>query len=172
MHVSSPSSPSSPLINAVFDTNDSTASLVYIAHDPMDDFLCEPFITTPEQSISPPIFEAVSASDSFLIDNLIIYDPMSSNVNMSYETSSPNNNMSYEPAISNNNNNNMSYETSSPLPLLPFLPSPSEQSFVPTFELAFMDAYDQFIDEYHPQLEIEVLSTYERSDRTIIYEHL
>lgn len=175
MHVSSPSS---PLINSVFDESDSTASFVHIAHDPMDDLLCDPFIGTPEPSISPPVYEAVSISDSSLFNSLISYDPMSSNANMSYETSSPNH-ISYEPATPNNNNNNISYDTSSPLYLLPLQLPPPEydvytQFFVPTFELAFMDndAYDQFIDEYRPQLEVEVLTAYERSNRSLIYEQL
>lgn len=169
------SSPSSPLLNPVFDNNDSTASLVYIAHDPMDDLLCEPFIGTPEPSFSPPIFEAVSISES-VIDDFISYDPMPSYGNISYESVSPNH-MSYEPSMPNNNN--ISYDTSSPLSLLPLLLPPPEhdansQLFLPTFELVFMDdnVYEQFIDEHHPQLEVEVLSAYERSDRTLIYEEL
>lgn len=192
MHVSSASSqlPSFDSIN-----DDSTSSLVFIAHDPMDDLLGEPFIGTPEPSFSddllgepfigipepsfsPPLFEAVSISDTLLVDNLISYDPMSSNDNISYESSSPNH-MSYDPSMPNYDNNRMSYETSSPLSLLPFLVSPPEhdensQFFVPTFELAFMDnnAYEQFLDEYQPQLEVEMLSVYERSDRTLIYEQL
>lgn len=159
MQVSSTSS-QLPSFDSMND-DDTTSSLVFIAHDPMDDLLGEPFIGTPEQSFSPPIFEAVSISESLLIDNFINHD-----------------HMSYEPTMPNYDNNRMSYETSSPL-LLPFLVSPPEhdensQFFVPTFELAFMDinAYEQFINEYQPQLEVEMLSVYERSDRTLIYEQL
>lgn len=40
-----------------FIEDDSTASMVYIAPDRGDDMLREPFITTPEPSISPPVWE-------------------------------------------------------------------------------------------------------------------
>lgn len=155
MHVS----PSSPILNQVFDNEDTTASLVYILYDPLDALLCEPFIGTPEPSLSPAAFETV---DYF-----------------SYEAPSPNH-MSYEPSLPNEDDdkNKMSYETSSPVTLLPMLILPSDhdansQFFVPTFELAFMDddVYDQFFDEYQPQLE-SMHSVYERSDRTFEYEQL
>lgn len=154
------SAPSSPLLDTVFDNDDTTASLVYITHDPLDDLLCEPFIGTPEPSFSPAAFEA------------------NYNDNISYEPFSPN--MSYEPSMLNNydnDKNQMSYETSSPVYLLPFLVSPPEQdaqNSVQAFELIFTDndAYEQFMNEYQPQVEVEMPSVYERSDRTMDFEQL
>lgn len=181
MQVLSPSSslPSLQTHDSIL-IDDSTASLVCIAHDPMDDLLCEPFIGTPEPSLSSAVFEVVSASDSFLIKNFMSYDSESSHIDASYEPTSPVISDFIEPSSPPLYDDYMSYEISSPLSLLPFLLQPpvhgADPNVLPSFEQAFMDnsAYGEIIEQYQPQIEVEVeiVSVYELSDRTLIYEQL
>lgn len=135
-----------PSVISATDESMSSDSYFIIENDP------QPFIESPEPSLSPSVFV-----------HEMVYD----------------NHMSYEP-VSPISDNNMSYEPSPPLVLLPMLPQAENesdsQSVLPAFELAFMDtrAYEQFVDLYQPQLDVEMLSVvvFERSDRTLIYEEL
>lgn len=138
---------SQPSINSAPNDSMLSGSFCFVGRDPQD---CEPFMDTPEPSMSPPVFDAISISDAH--HNIEFDEPVS--------------------PISDN----MSYEPSSPLALLPMLPQPvyDSQVFLSTFELEFLDneAYERFILQHHPLAEIDTSSPYERSERSLSWEQL
>lgn len=156
-----------PSVNWISYESKSSDSFCFVGRDPQD---CEVFMDTPDPSLSPPVFDAISISEAY--NNFIAYEPVSPhNVFDAISISEACNNNFMAPI-----NALMSYEPSFPLALLPMLPQPEYDSRVcfSTFEIEFMDtgAYDHFIQQNHPLLEIEPLSPYELSERTLNYEQL
>lgn len=140
---------SQPSINSVPDESMLSDSFFFVGRDPQD---CEPYMDTPEPSMPPPVFDAISISEAH--HNFVTYD--------------------YEPVSTNNAN--MIYEPSSPLGLLPMLPQPEHDSrvFLSAFEIEFLDneAYERFILPHHPLVEIDTTSPFERSERSLSWEQL
>lgn len=166
---------SQPSVNWISYESMSSDSFCFIGRDPQD---CEVYMDTPDPSLSPPVFDAISISEAY--NNFIAYEPVSPHnvfdaisISEAYNNNN-NNHATYEPVSPINGN--MSYESSSPLALLPMLPQPEYDSrgCLSTFEIEFLDTgtYDQFIQQHHPLLEIEPLYPYERSERTLNYEQL
>lgn len=161
---------SQPSVNIL---TDESASFIFIGKNPEDDLLGEPFISTPDPSLSPSVFYPVSP-----LPSLELPEPFSSNIDidMEYQPSSP-------PPLEflELHPSGMDYHTSSELSLLPIL-IPTEPEIIdfvhpeldidlrlclPAFEFAFLDnrAYNHIIQQ-------QSQAEYERSDRSLIYEEL
>lgn len=167
-----------------FPSYDSTssASLFHFEAGPEDDILCEPFISTPDPTISLPVFR----SDSLPSLHVSAYCPITSNI-------------SDWNALDQNSN-----DIPSALSLLPFIPAQPtnsnkagtdmksllQQHFpadgndfcfcLPSFESAFMsnDTFEYFTSlqrPQQPQCEFVMymeLAPCDNTDSTIVYEQL
>lgn len=150
--------PNPALYFTASDNSASSASLVHIAFDPLNDLLCEPFIGTPEPSLSPSVFGSGSVP------------PMHFALN----------------AASPVYLNDVGGAVTSSLSLLPYIlpPQANTMDFACSendidrdhhhsseFELVFMDN-DHFIQQQPQPQSVADPSPYDYSDRTLIYEQL
>lgn len=173
-----------PQLPLNFPSVDSTsdASLVYVHVDPEEDLLCEPFITTPDPTLSMPVF----GSEPLLPSAALPYCPISSSI-----------------SFSDSFDQNPYILPSSALSLLPLLPSQQinsnivdndiemlvQQHFpvdgsdfcfcLSSFESMFMsnDTHEYFmsLQQQQPQCEFIMfteLSPCDYTDNSLVYEQL
>lgn len=151
-----------------YDSTSATSSFWVRANDP----LCEPFIATPEPTISPPIFvtEPMQLYPTLIAPSLPS-DSMIQNDN--YELPSPLSLLPMLPLLpsqSTSSNGELSAQPHFPMEELNFYP------VLPAFEIAFMsnNSFEQYIyPQQQPQCEFVMLcELHPCDDSALIYEQL